>query len=122
MVSKRKKPKRPPSRLRIRAEREARGWTLEDLAERLGVARQTIGRWETEERDVGVAALFAIASAMDIPVRLLLPGDDGLSEDERMLMDIFRAAPPHEKRGLLTMAKTLHEGRQPAAPARIASK
>lgn len=115
-----KKPRRekPPIPLRIRAEREARGWSLEDLAGRLGVARQTVGRWETSGRDVGIANLFAIAAVMEIPVRQLLPGDDGLTRDKRSLLEAYRAAPSHERRAMLGMAVSLHEGRQAGVVAR----
>ena len=33
----------------IRSERESRGWTVPELADKLGVSRQTVAYWESGE-------------------------------------------------------------------------
>ncbi len=107
-----------PARTRIRAERQARGWTLEDLAERVGVTRQTIQRWETSGRDVNIEKLNAVASAFGIPVRALLPGDDGLTLDERALLEWHRGAGPQERRAVRNMIEGFAEVRRESVTAR----
>jgi transcriptional regulator with XRE-family HTH domain len=95
----------------IREERLARNWTLDELAERVGVKLQTIQRWETGGRNVSVAALERVAQAFRISPRLLLPQDD-LAPEERQLINFLRRAAPHEKRAVLGLAVQLSEGRQ----------
>jgi putative transcriptional regulator len=101
----------PPLQNRIRAERVSRGWTLEELAGRMGVTRQAVQRWETAGRNVSVDKLTRLAEIFEIPVREMLPGDDGLSPDERRLLEWFRMAPAHERRAVLSLAHSLNEGR-----------
>jgi transcriptional regulator with XRE-family HTH domain len=55
----------------IRAAREAKGWGQVELADQVGAARETISRWETEQRPVPRRSLLALE-------RLLGPlGKDG---------------------------------------------
>jgi transcriptional regulator with XRE-family HTH domain len=56
----------------VRAERNARYLSQEELAERAGLHRNYIGGIERGERNVGVMALFRIAAALDLhPAKLL---------------------------------------------------
>ena len=50
----------------IRAEREARGLSQEELADRSGLHRNYIGGIERGERNVGVKALLRIAEAFNV--------------------------------------------------------
>jgi putative transcriptional regulator len=45
----------------LRALRDERGWTQADLAERLGVSRQTINAIETEKYEPSLSLAFQIA-------------------------------------------------------------
>jgi transcriptional regulator with XRE-family HTH domain len=55
-----------PSPERIAALRQSRGWTMEELAERLGVSRQSVWYWESGKRHpkrpmvARIAALFGV--------------------------------------------------------------
>lgn len=57
---------------RIRMEREARGWSLGDLAERSGVSKAMISRIEREEASPTAALLVRLAAAFDLTLAGLL--------------------------------------------------
>lgn len=74
----------------VRHHRKAKGWTLEQLAGRIGVSRETIGKIER-----GVAApLFEtaekIAAALDVPAPVLFGASTtpGTGERARILTEI----------------------------------
>ena len=58
--------------LRIRQERERRGWTQRQLAERAGVPQPTISRFEAGVRKLDLDALERIAKAFGVPPLRLL--------------------------------------------------
>lgn len=51
---------------RLRALRRARGWRLEDLAERTGLSKAYLSRLESGERQPSLGALFNVARAYGI--------------------------------------------------------
>ncbi len=62
---------------RIRIERDARGWSLADLAERAGVSKATISKIEREEVSPTAVILVRLASAFDLTFAgLLLRAED----------------------------------------------
>ena len=62
---------------RVRLEREARGWTLADLAARSGVARATISKIERCEASPTATVLVRIASAFDLTLAGLIARAEG---------------------------------------------
>ncbi|MGI9254052.1 MAG: helix-turn-helix domain-containing protein [Thermomicrobiales bacterium] len=58
---------------RLAEERQARGWSQADLAERLGVDRTAVGRWERGNRAVPLHRLIVAARLFALPVERLLP-------------------------------------------------
>lgn len=66
----------------IRQERDARGWSLADLAERSGVARATISKIEREEASPTAVVLVRLAAAFDLTLAGLLLRAEG--ERERL--------------------------------------
>ena len=64
------------ARRRLRTLRQARGWTLDDLAERSHVGASTISRIETGQRRLAVDQLVTLARALGITVDDLLADDD----------------------------------------------
>ena len=63
---------------RIRLEREARGWSLADLAERSGVSKAAISKIEREEASPTAALLVRLAAAFDLTLAgLLLRAESG---------------------------------------------
>lgn len=57
---------------RLRLEREARGWSLADLAERSGVAKATISKIERQEASPTAVILVRLANAFDLTLAGLL--------------------------------------------------
>ena len=57
--------------------RAARQWSQGDLAERLGVSRQTVNAIETEKYDPGLPLAFKIARLFGHPIEAIFePSDD----------------------------------------------
>lgn len=71
---------------RIKAERKARGWTLEEFGDRLGFstgfARERVWGIENAARSTGIlmGTLFHIAEVLGVPWRDLLPAEDAVRE------------------------------------------
>ena len=64
----------------IRRERDARGWSLADLAGRSGVARATISKIEREEMSPTAVILVRLAGAFDLTLAGLLLRAEGGGE------------------------------------------
>jgi transcriptional regulator with XRE-family HTH domain len=62
---------------RLRLERESRGWSLADLAERSGVAKATISKIEREEASPTAVVLVRLAGAFDLTLAGLLLRAEG---------------------------------------------
>src|SRR5579863_9415065 len=67
---------------RLRLEREARGWSLADLATRSGVAKATISKIERQEASPTAVVLVRLAAAFDLTFAGLLLRAEG--EKERL--------------------------------------
>jgi len=65
------------ARRRLRSLREARGWTLDDLAHRSNISASTISRIETGHRRLAVDQLADLARALGTTVDELLADDRG---------------------------------------------
>jgi transcriptional regulator with XRE-family HTH domain len=65
---------------RLRLERDARGWTLEDLAARANVSRAMISKIERREASPTAASLVRLAGAFDLTLGGLLARAEGPSE------------------------------------------
>jgi transcriptional regulator with XRE-family HTH domain len=64
----------------IRQEREARGWSLADLAERSGVSRASISKIERGEASPTAVILVRLAGAFDLTLAGLLARAEGGTE------------------------------------------
>jgi transcriptional regulator with XRE-family HTH domain len=62
---------------RLRLERETRGWSLADLAERSGVSKATISKIEREEASPTAVVLVRLAAAFDLTFAGLLLRAEG---------------------------------------------
>ncbi len=56
---------------RLRELRGARNWSQADLADRLGVSRQTINAIETEKYDPSLPLAFKLARLLRLPIESL---------------------------------------------------
>ena len=52
----------------IKNHREAKGYTQEFIAEKLGVSRQAVSKWEKGTTEPSTSNLFALAKLFDIPI------------------------------------------------------
>ncbi len=64
------------ARRRLRTLRQARGWTLDDLAARAHVGASTISRIETGQRRLALDQLVTLARALGVTIDDLLADDD----------------------------------------------
>ena len=69
--------------------RDLSGLSQEALGQRVGVTRQTIAAWEKGEREPSVLQLSRIATALEMPLELLL----GIEEEQEATL-LFRADDP----------------------------
>ena len=64
-------------RSRLRELREKKQWSQGDLAERLGVSRQTVNAIETERYDPSLPLAFKIARLFKRPIEEIFAADGG---------------------------------------------
>ena len=69
---------------RVRLERDARGWSLAELAERAGVSKATISKIEREEVSPTAVILVRLAGAFDLTLAGLLLRAEGNGEQSRV--------------------------------------
>lgn len=62
--------------------RKAKGWTQQDLAERMGTSQQVIQRYETGARNLKASVLVRLSEVLGVTVAYLLGMTDGV--DDRM--------------------------------------
>lgn len=55
-------------RNRLKVLRAEKGWTQQDLGDRLGVSRQAVNALETEKHDPSLDLAYRIAAVFDRPV------------------------------------------------------
>jgi transcriptional regulator with XRE-family HTH domain len=97
------------ARRRLRTLRQARGWTLDDLAARAHVGASTISRIETGQRRLALDQLVTLARALGVSVDDLL-ADDGAGDDV-----VIRPSPSADG-GAVWLAHA-HPGRAVPSPA-----
>ena len=105
----------PPNAFnRIRDVRLSKGLTLEQLAEKTGLQWQSLQRYETGARNVSTAKLYVIAKALGVaPSELVSESDDGLSDEERDLIEYLRTH-PRDKAVLLSTYRGLRDNARPS--------
>ena len=57
---------------KITEERKRNGWSQEELAEKLGVSRQAVSKWENGTYDPSTSNLIALAKLFDLSAEELL--------------------------------------------------
>jgi len=107
---------------RLRALRETRNWSQEQLGFELGVTKATISKWETDKARPGLGTLLKIKALFaDQSISLdFLGGDESIraaeqngvyatdprlaqSPDELQLLLLFRNLPKQRRQGLLKL-------------------
>lgn len=88
---------------RIRAARQAAGLSQEKLAERLGLTRQAVTKWETGQSAPSTENLLRLAEVLGVPVTALL---DASAPEQQMQADQIYALQKEQARQ--GAAETLH--------------
>jgi len=61
---------------KLKQARLATGLSQEDIAEKVGVSRQTVSNWETGKSYPDIASVIALSDAYSVPLDSLMKGDD----------------------------------------------
>jgi len=93
--------------LRIKALREAKGWTQADLAERSRMSRSQLAMIENETRPANTLRLNAIAAALDVDPSELF------ETPETELLQLVRALSPEDRDVIVRMVEALAARGQP---------
>lgn len=65
---------------RIRKLRQERGLTTHEMAEKLGISRNTLTNWERGTKEIyGIKLLEEMAEILEIPLKILLSGEKEIS-------------------------------------------
>jgi transcriptional regulator with XRE-family HTH domain len=98
---------------RIRAARRERGWTQDDLAQKVGVSRSAVAQWETGRSGQVRGNMARIARALEIDVEYLLYGTQlqaplqAATADELAMLRLYRMCLPEDRQSLLQSARRL---------------
>jgi transcriptional regulator with XRE-family HTH domain len=98
---------------RIRAARQDRGMTQNDLAVAVGVSRSAVAQWETERAGQVRGNLTRIASVLGVPVQYLLHGEADTrpagpeNATELALLRLYRDCTEEDRAFLLRTATRL---------------
>lgn len=98
---------------RIRAARQDRGWTQEQLAEAVGVSRSAVAQWETGRAGQLTGNLSRIAEVLSVGIEHLTHGRDKRQTtqagtgDEIALLRLYRECAPDDRQLLLRTARRL---------------
>jgi transcriptional regulator with XRE-family HTH domain len=90
---------------RLREERERQRLSQQELANRLGVASNTISRWETATNQPGLDDLDRIATQLGIPVGDLISFNAATTDKQDRLMRIVQMLPAADVREVEEYAK-----------------
>ena len=81
---------------KLRQFRLQAGWTLERLAEQIGVSTQQLQKYETGSNKMNTDRLQQVAQALDVPIQsFFIDSNDPmpLAIAEKLLIDSYRAIP-----------------------------
>ena len=77
----------------LKSRREALGYTLEDVAQAVGVSRATVSRWESGDiHKMKPNKISALSAILGIDPVLLTYPEELLTADERHLLTAYRRA------------------------------
>ncbi|BCB05374.1 helix-turn-helix domain-containing protein [Bacillus sp. KH172YL63] len=65
---------------KLKSERKVRGWSQEELAEKLYVSRQSVSKWETGQNYPGIETIINVSDLFDVTIDELLRSDMELKE------------------------------------------
>ena len=77
---------------RLKKEREKRGWSQNDLAEKIHVSRQAVSKWETGKNYPSIEVIINLSDLFGITIDELLRSDEELKE--KVIQDSKKLAYP----------------------------
>jgi len=63
---------------RLKSEREKKGWSQTDLAEKIHVSRQSVSKWETGKNYPSIEVIIDLSDLFGITIDELLRSDEDL--------------------------------------------
>lgn len=103
---------------RIKALRQEKGLTLEQVAEVVGVGKSTVRKWETGmianmRRDkiadlakaLGTTPAYLMGWKEENDEKEISPSEPNLTEGEKLILDVFRQIPEDQQRIFLEMGR-----------------
>ena len=88
--------------LRVRELRDARGWTLQELADRLETSAATVHKIETGKTWIGRDMLRRLCVALDVEPHEVFASAKPETADEAELKALLRGATPDDVREVLS--------------------
>lgn len=99
---------------RIRATRQERQITQEELANAVGVSRSAVAQWETGRSGQVTGNLARIAEVLGVGVEFLMQGEgsvpalpEAMTADELAILRLYRECGPEDRQLLLRTARRL---------------
>ena len=93
-------------KLRIKELRKARGWTVEQLAEIVGLSKSYVSEIENGKKQANQLRVQKFASAFGVHVLELLD-EETLGSSERMLFEAFAKMDDNKRLALLAIANEM---------------
>ena len=97
----------------IRKNREARGWTEYQLAERSGLPQSTISSWYKKGMTPSFSSLEKICDAFGLTLSQFFADGEArlaLTPEQRGMLDKWTRLSPVQQRALLNLMDTMNEG------------
>ncbi|QBP41967.1 helix-turn-helix domain-containing protein [Paenisporosarcina antarctica] len=80
---------------KLKSERKNKGWSQEDLAEKLFVSRQSVSKWETSQNYPSIEVVIKVSDLFGVTIDELLRSDEELKD--KVIKDSKQLAHPNLK-------------------------
>lgn len=80
---------------KLKSERKSKGWSQEELAEKLFVSRQSVSKWENGQNYPSIEIIIKISDLLSVTIDELLRSDEALTE--KVIKDGKQLAHPRLK-------------------------
>ena len=85
---------------RIQSLRKQKGMSQEELADRVGVSRQAVSKWESEQANPDIDKIVIMSDIFDVTTDYLLKGIEPVkSDDHKTMADVIDQKVLTEKNG-----------------------
>ena len=91
----------------IRAGRKKKGLNQQQLAERIGVSRNTVAGWETGHSRPDLETLPRLCDSLGMSMNVFFGREESVTGPERKMLDIFRALEENDRQVMLWQMEAL---------------